>query len=290
MNMDSATLSTTSTFAARDIEIVGASESPLSELSPITPWSFQSTPIISNSFAIVKHESPHVGTGQELLPVKKKRKVKVSPELGYRTLSNQSLLPICHTLGLLAPPIKSCHVLNHQFLSHFIGFFARTSPRDVIFNSWMARLPEMLSSSKHNMDKSIAAASMMYYGRKIDDKVLMMEAYKSYDAGLVSQRKSLQDIFNGKREPTIEELCIPLLMSFFEITCCTSQTAYFQHLCGAATLLEMYGPKKCSEGILFELFHALRLQFVSFIVHFISISFPYSCLMHTFLSRLSSTP
>jgi hypothetical protein len=250
MNMDSTTLSTTSTFAPRDlVDVVESPESPHSQ-----------TPPSAFSSIIIKNEAPD-SPGIAIVP-SQQRKATASPEPTYLELAEQGLSPKYRNFWVIPPPIQNSQMLNQQFLSHFINFFALATPRDVIFNSWMARLPEMLASLNHRIDKSIAAASMMYYGRRTNDKTIMMEAYKSYGAALLSQRKTLQDIFNGKREPTIEELCVPLLLSFFEISCCTSQTAYFQHLCGAGTLIELYGPEKCSEGILFEIFHALRLQLV----------------------------
>lgn len=263
MNMDSTTLSTTSTFAPRDIDIVVGDE-PFESLrdqksqSPISPVTVKDEPRDPKNAEIVPISPPT----SKPTPIRPRPKTKASPDATYLELSEKESSPKFHNFWVLPPPIRNSQVLNHQFLSHFINFFAIASPRDVIFNSWMASLPEMLASPKYHIDKSIAAASMMYYGRRTSNKMIMMEAYKSYGASLLNQRKYLCSIFNGTRKPTIEELCIPLLMSYFEIICCTSPTAYFQHLCGAGSLLGIYGPEKCSEGILFELFHALRLQLV----------------------------
>lgn len=247
MNMDSTTLATTSTFAPRDA--VGSAESsskPKEEEKTLIHASPKDTesPVeeiapVDSAASPPKHDT--------LIPAKKR---KMSSSTDHTEHS-----------WLLSPPVQSTQVISQQFLSHFINFFARASTKDVIFNSWMGTLPAMLASqSQAPTHKSIAAASMIYYGRRTNDKAIMMEAYRSYGAGLAHQRNVLEDIVQKKRTPTVEELCTPLLMSFFEISCCTSPTAYFQHLFGAGKLLEAYGPERCQEGILFELFHTLRLQ------------------------------
>jgi hypothetical protein len=262
MNMDSTTLATTSTFAPRDTIASTAKKTKPKSKAPE-----KTAPSISTSSeddeAPVEDKSP---VGIIMSPqttdkaVVKRQKLSsrpdsTSPEQNYQNAFISWILP---------PAIESTKVMSHQFLSHFINFFARASTKDVIFNSWMSTLPSMLASSisQPSTYKSISAASMIYYGRRTNDKTIVMEAYRSYGAGLSSQRKVLEDIVTKKRTPSIEELCTPLLMSFFEISCCTSRTAYFQHLFGAGKLLEAWGPERCQEGILFELFHTLRLQLV----------------------------
>lgn len=163
---------------------------------------------------------------------------------------------------VLPPTIESPQVVTDQFLSNFITFFARVSPRQVIFNSWMTGLPDMLTTRSIVVEKSIIAASMVFAGRDSGNISLVMESYKWYGAGIAKQRKLLEELQCEKRAPTVEEICTPILLSFFEITCNTSPTGYFQHLMGAARLLEMRGPEDCSSGILHQLFLTIRIQLV----------------------------
>ena len=79
---------------------------------------------------------------------------------------------------------------------------------------------------------------------------------------MARQRKIIEELDGGGRKPTMEEVCAPIMLSFFEAACGTSPTAYFHHLLGAARLLEKHGPVECSEGILFGLFQTLRIQIV----------------------------
>jgi len=159
-------------------------------------------------------------------------------------------------------PIDNSHAITQQCLSKFIHFFARATRRDVIFNSWMARLPSMLASPSPLIGRTIIAASLAYYGRYSNDERIIAESYRWYGDGLARQIQTLAIMQREQREPTIEEICAPLMLSFFEITCSTSPKGYFQHLMGAARMLEKHGPEKCSEGVLFALFQTLRLQMV----------------------------
>lgn len=264
MNMDSTTLATTSTFAPRDavepakVEKLQDQKTP--QEIPLQEPGSRESPVV----AIIESPVERISPPKKRNAVSSKRgRSKTSPKSTYLELTKRGLSPKHHYDSALPPPIETSEVIGHQFLCHFINFFARASTKDVIFNSWMEILPKMLASQiQPSTKKSIAAASMMCYGRRTNDKVIMMEAFRSYGAGLSSQRRVLEEIVKTKRTPTIQELCTPLLMSFFEISCCTSQTAYFQHLFGAGRLMEFYGPEKCTEGILFELFHSLRLQLV----------------------------
>lgn len=158
--------------------------------------------------------------------------------------------------------MQSPQATADQFLSHFIAFFARVSHRQVLFNSWLVALPDMLTARSSVIRHSIIAASMIYAGKNSGNTSAVVESYKWYGAGIEKQRKLLQELQRQKRVPTVEEICNPILLSFFEITCNTSATGYFQHLIGAARLLEMRGPEACSSGILQQVFLTLRIQLV----------------------------
>jgi len=97
-------------------------------------------------------------------------------------------------------------------------------------------------------------------GRVSGNASILAESYKWYGVGIEKQRKILQALQSEKRLPTVEDICNAVLLSFFEIACSTSSAAYFQHIIGAARLVEMRGPEACSSGILQQLFTTLRIQ------------------------------
>ena len=188
-----------------------------------------------------------------------KKSGEVSKKISRRKQQPKSSQLNEPSLPLVVP---SPQVIADQFLSHFITFFSKLSASQVIFNSWMVTLPDMLTARSVVVEKSIIAASMAYVGRDSGNPSIVMEAYRWYGSGIAKQRKILEELQIEKRVPTIEELCTPILLSFFEITCNTSPTGYFQHIMGAASFLEMRGPEACSSGTLHQLFLTLRIQLV----------------------------
>jgi len=168
------------------------------------------------------------------------------------------------TNGFSLPPhISGLEVTNHQLLATFVNFFAK-NPNNRVFNTWMGELPRILADpTSLAVKRSIVAAAMIHSAGLLTNKDILIEGYKWYGASLSSQRRELAVINQVKRKPTFEELCTPLMLSFCEISCCTSQTAYFHHLLGAAELLSRHDPGRCTKGILLEIFQVLRLQLVS---------------------------
>jgi hypothetical protein len=108
----------------------------------------------------------------------------------------------------------------------------------------------------------ITAVSLLYCGLFSNDHVIAAESYRWYGAALTRQRSKIKELDNNNRKPTVEEVCAPIILSFFEVACGNSHAAQFHHLQGAARLLERHGPDECSEGLLFSLFQTLRLLMV----------------------------
>lgn len=159
--------------------------------------------------------------------------------------------------------VDNQQLLTQQALSCFIEFFAKNPPAKTGLRSWMHILPDMLSSAKSSAVKShIIAASTVYIGCVSNDKAVMIEGYRWYDSSLKRQQRQLQISTCQNTPPTVEEICMPLMLSFFEIICSTSPTAYFQHIMEAARLLEVRGPEACKSGILHQLFQTVRIQMV----------------------------
>ncbi|KAH8593433.1 hypothetical protein B0O99DRAFT_213140 [Bisporella sp. PMI_857] len=159
--------------------------------------------------------------------------------------------------------VDSSHVITYQLLSCFVYFYAWNSGKTIMFNTWMGHLPGVLSRTKSQaVSNSLIATSMVHCGSRWADQRILTEAYRWYGAGISNQRKMLLDMNKNKREPSFEELCAPFLLAFFEVARCTSHSAYFHHLLGAANLLGTFGPERCKEGALFDLFLTMRLQLI----------------------------
>jgi hypothetical protein len=109
----------------------------------------------------------------------------------------------------------------------------------------------------------IVAASVIYFGSLTNVESVVIEGYKWYGLSLERQRRQLQLSSHRNTPPTVEEICMPIMLSFFEVICSTSPTAYFQHIIGAAKLLEGRGPEACKSGTFHQLFKTVRVQMVS---------------------------
>ena len=249
VNTDSTTLATTSTFAPRVVQ-----ETPVKKIH--------------------KHDEPKItaltktSSRDAVLPWAKRKNRKYlltpTPEIEERpeSISSQEY-SILNSAYVLPLSISASEMFNHQLLATFVNFFAK-NPSNRVFNNWMSELPRLLANPKSPaVRRSIVAAAMVHSAGMLTNRDILVEGYKWYGAGLSSQRKELEAIKKGKRKPIFEELCTPLMLSFCEISCCTSQTAYFHHLLGAAELLSKHGPKACTDGVLQEMFQVLRLQLVS---------------------------
>jgi hypothetical protein len=251
MNTDSTTLSTTSTFAPRNTSKNSKEEPEEAQDQPTTFTSFSHTR--KSTTLVTVFEKQRTATKSQYANKQKQRNDRIS-----------SPTQITQALFKLAAQMQMSNAVSQQFLDHFISYFARNAPASVVYNSWMGALPNwMASQSSAAVGKAILATSMIYGARQSSNQSMMMEAFKWYGSGLAGQRKAIERMFKAKREPSLEELCTPILLAFFESVHCTSQTAYFQHVMGAAHMLASFGPKRCSEGVLFELFSTMKLQLVS---------------------------
>jgi hypothetical protein len=163
----------------------------------------------------------------------------------------------------LPAQITSQEFFRQQALSHFVDFFAKIPLTKTGVRSWMRLLPDMLSSQAFPAVKiPIVAASVIYLGRLSNQKTVVMEGYKWYGSSLERQRRQLQLSSYRGTPPTAEEICMPIMLSFFEVICRTSPKTYFQHIVGAAKLLDIRGPEACKSGIFHQLFQTVRVQMV----------------------------
>ena len=111
------------------------------------------------------------------------------------------------------------------------------------------------------------ASSLAFHGKVSQNTSLMTESYKWYGVGLRAHQKQLQILSNHKKKPSIEEICMAIMLSFFEIISSTTHTAYFQHIMGAMKLLEMVGPEGCREATIGRLYQVVKAQMVCYEPH-----------------------
>jgi hypothetical protein len=150
-----------------------------------------------------------------------------------------------------------------QHLSNFVHLYTSVVPRNVLSDTWIDQLPNMLVPTRDPlMRMCITAVSLVYCGLVSSNQMIAADSYRWYGAALTRQRRIISELDKNSRKPTIEEIYAPIILSFFEVACGDPHTATFNHLQGAARLLERYGPAACSEGILFSLFQTLRILMV----------------------------
>ena len=96
-----------------------------------------------------------------------------------------------------------------------------------------------------------------------------MEAYKWYGFAIRKQRNQLEQFHPATRQATLEGICLPIMLTIFEIMCGTNLEGYSQHIMGAAKMLETRGPDRCKEKESQLIFRTVRTQMV-----YISHAFP----------------
>jgi hypothetical protein len=163
--------------------------------------------------------------------------------------------------------LPSGSLTEQQLLSQFIHFFATSAPQHCGSGSWMVILPSLLySTAVPEIRTSILAASIAHYAVSNQRQASLVKAFDWYGVGLQQQQRQLKQIIGPSRikPPSAELICMPIMLSFFEVLCSTSSLGYFQHLLGATTLLQIRGPEDCKRGFLHLLFRSLRIQMVNF--------------------------
>lgn len=101
---------------------------------------------------------------------------------------------------------------------------------------------------------------MFFYGSLVDDVSIRTEANKWYVKALQGLRYLLAQ---QTGEFTGDVICSAVMLAHYETTAGTSGEAWFQHVQGAARMLQSGGPASCRDGFLHQLFRHLRLLAVS---------------------------
>jgi hypothetical protein len=156
-------------------------------------------------------------------------------------------------------------LFQQHFVASFVSSYAASEARGPRHNYWMRQLPNLVSSPKETaLNSSISAVSMAFYGRLAHDRAIEVEGYKYYSMCLQSQQKKLlQDAIRTQPVvPSAADICVSLLMSYYESVARTSISGCSEHLCGAAKMLEMRGPGRCQTEFARQIFRSISLAMV----------------------------
>lgn len=173
--------------------------------------------------------------------------------------------------------ISSPSLWQTQIAAHFISYFAKsainkTKPQ----TGWMTRLVAMISDDDVSHRLSVLSASLALYSKLPGNKNTACAVAAREYYGVCLQRmqrrlhllqkspqtaKSSQSQSQSCRE---KDVCMALMLAYYEIISATTPDAYFQHVRGAEAFLGAMGAGVCRESWVHDLFCAIRLHMVSF--------------------------
>jgi hypothetical protein len=146
-------------------------------------------------------------------------------------------------------------------VSHFIESFGFKTSAKNNPPTWLDELALFITLPNPILVKhSIRAGSMFFYGSLTGDVSIQTESRKWYSKSL----QDLQGLLSQKSSSfTGDIICAVVMLAHFETLAGTSTEAWFQHVRGAAKMLENGGAESCREGFLHQIFRHLRLLVVS---------------------------
>ncbi|RSL99905.1 hypothetical protein CEP52_009435 [Fusarium oligoseptatum] len=165
-------------------------------------------------------------------------------------------------LRLPSPQPSRSSAFDQLFVSHFVeSFFGTMKPPPTPGTPskiWLHELPVFLTSSESSSAKTaIRATSMISYGTLAGDVSIKTAARRWYAEAL----HHLQcQITKGNVSVDDSIICAVVMLIHFETWAGTSQKAWLRHLKGAAMLLQVAGPERCSHGFMHQVFSHLRFQ------------------------------
>lgn len=131
---------------------------------------------------------------------------------------------------------------------------------------WMSRASSLFTQApdptSFAIERCVLAVALGYHSKLVNSKSIMLEAYKWYGFAIRKQRNQLEHFHPEMRRPTLEGICLPILLTIFEIMCGTDLTGYSQHVMGAAKMLETWGPEACRQKESQLIFQTVRTQMV----------------------------
>ncbi|KAE9364830.1 hypothetical protein N431DRAFT_389168 [Stipitochalara longipes BDJ] len=157
--------------------------------------------------------------------------------------------------------MDNSHVMTQQYISHWKTILQTEGL------PWMSRASSLFTeesnSSSFAIERCVLAVALGYHSKLVKSKSIMVEAYKWYGFAIRKQRNQLEHFHPEARQPTLEGICLPIMLTIFEIMCGTNLTGYSQHIMGAAKMLETWGPEACQEKESQLIFRTVRTQMFS---------------------------
>ena len=154
--------------------------------------------------------------------------------------------------------------LKEYLLGNFIDSLTKT-PGSPVLKKWLSYVPDLMShGASLTLQFAAYAASMVLFGSVIKNCAVRQEGYRWYAMGLQRQKSQLV-IFS--QAPNLEDIsdakiCGTLFLSFFEMTCGTTSTAWKHHIFASARLIELRGVETFQDNLPHELLRAVRLSMV----------------------------
>jgi len=164
----------------------------------------------------------------------------------------------------IPPEVSLIPALKEHLLGNFISSLTET-PGSPLLKKWLPHVPFLVyQNASPTLQFAAYAASMVLYGSITKNCAVRQEGYRWYGMGLQDQtsqlvtfnkNQSLEDISDAK-------ICGTMLLSFFEMTCGTTSTAWKHHICASARFIELRGAETFKSSLPHELFRAVRLAMV----------------------------
>lgn len=152
-------------------------------------------------------------------------------------------------------------------IAQFISTFAKAEQCHVGKADWIRELPQMASMGDiPALRIAIRAASMACYANTLQLTSLRTDACRWYTVSLNQQNRLLSRISQGDgkvKQPTLEELFTSIMFVYFELSNCTSISAWSSHIMGAVTLCKLMGPEVYCSVVPTALFRTIRMISVS---------------------------
>jgi hypothetical protein len=196
---------------------------------------------------------------------------KSSPTSPSSNTSN-TLVPYSSS-GLTTPTtpmpmqMDNSHVMTQQYIAHWKTILQTEGL------PWISQASSLFTRasdpSSFAMERCVLAVALGYHSKLVKSKAIMVEAYKWYGFAIKKQRNQLERFLPETKQPSLESICLPIMLTIFEIMCGTNLTGYSQHVIGAAKVLETLGPETCRAKELQLIFRTVRTQMVR-IIHLCS--------------------
>ncbi|RDW67589.1 hypothetical protein BP6252_08985 [Coleophoma cylindrospora] len=189
----------------------------------------------------------------------------------YQPPTETNSLPTSELLGdALIPTIPSYYqpsraeAFDQLFFSHFFDGCGK-GIETIGACSWLGKLPARLATSftSRAIKYSVRATCMAFYGVLNGQVSIQTEARRTYVRALESRRADLgQGTLQtqmGRIPVSEEDICLTLVLSYYELVLKTSPAAWVHHLHAAAAMIEAKGPEECQSGFMHQLFRTVRL-------------------------------